>query len=119
MCSQWFRHPFWRHRPKAHRVYAWPKYPPRRGAPHPPSSPADFGKFIAEEIEKWGNHAGSEAEIDKVLSELDSQHVSALVIGGDPFFNSRREQIVALVARRAIPAIYEWREFTVAGGLMS
>ena len=37
----------------------------------------------------------------------------------DPFFNSQREQIVALAARHAVPAIYEWREFADAGGLIS
>ena len=42
-----------------------------------------------------------------------------LTVGADPFFNSRRDQIVAQVARLAVPAIYEQREFAVAGGLVS
>jgi putative ABC transport system substrate-binding protein len=42
-----------------------------------------------------------------------------LVIGGDPFFNARRDQVVALAARYSIPAIYEQREFVEAGGLVS
>ena len=64
-------------------------------------------------------HAETEAEIDKVLSGVDPRGVSALLVGGDPFFNSRRNQIVAHAARMSIPAIYEWREFVTAGGLMS
>ena len=44
---------------------------------------------------------------------------AALLIGSDLFFNNRRNHIVALAARHAIPAIYEWREFAAAGGLMS
>jgi putative ABC transport system substrate-binding protein len=43
----------------------------------------------------------------------------ALLVSADPFFNSRREHIVALAARHSLPAMYEWREFALAGGLLS
>jgi putative ABC transport system substrate-binding protein len=41
------------------------------------------------------------------------------LVCGSPFFNGRREQLVVLAARHAVPAIYEWRDFAAAGGLMS
>jgi putative ABC transport system substrate-binding protein len=63
--------------------------------------------------------AGTESEIDAALASLVQLQVSALVVGADAFFNSRREQLVALVSRYAVPAIYEWREFAAAGGLLS
>src|SRR6266446_2461393 len=62
--------------------------------------------------------AGTESEIDAAFA-TGVQHAGALVLGGDPFFGNRREQLVALAARHAIPAIYFWREFAVAGGLIS
>jgi putative ABC transport system substrate-binding protein len=64
-------------------------------------------------------HASSDEEIEAAFARIDQARPGALLVGADPFFNSRREQIVALVARHAIPAIYEWREFAQAGGLMS
>src|SRR5207237_7408433 len=45
--------------------------------------------------------------------------VGALIVGADPFLTSRREQFVALASRHAVPAIYAWREFVAAGGLIS
>ena len=53
------------------------------------------------------------------LRPLVQLHAGALVVGADPFFSSRREQLVALASRHAVPAIYAWREFAVAGGLIS
>jgi putative ABC transport system substrate-binding protein len=61
----------------------------------------------------------SEHEIDRAFATMVSMQAGALLVGSDPFFNSRREQIVVLAARHAIPAIYEWREFAAAGGLIS
>jgi len=43
----------------------------------------------------------------------------ALVLDPNPFFSSRREQLLALASRHAVPAIYAWREFAAAGGLIS
>lgn len=63
--------------------------------------------------------AGIEAEIDAAFAELKSRGAGALAVLADPFFTSRREQIVALAARYAVPAIYQWREFAAIGGLAS
>ena len=63
--------------------------------------------------------AGTEGEIDAAFASLVELHAGALVVAADPFFNSRREQLVALASRHAVPAIYEWREFATAGGLIS
>ena len=47
------------------------------------------------------------------------QHVSAVIVGADAFFLSRRDQLVGLVARHMVPAMYYLREFAAAGGLIS
>jgi putative ABC transport system substrate-binding protein len=63
--------------------------------------------------------AASESEIDAAFATLVQLHTGALLVGNDSFFNSRRDQLVALAARHAVPAIYAWREFAAAGGLIS
>ena len=63
-------------------------------------------------------NASTEHEIDVAFATLVEQLVGALVITGDAFFVSRRDNIVALAARNAVPTIYVQREFAVAGGLI-
>jgi putative ABC transport system substrate-binding protein len=64
-------------------------------------------------------NASTERDIDMAFTTLVQKRAVALAVAADPFFNSRRQQIVALAARPALAAIYEWREFAAAGGLMS
>jgi putative ABC transport system substrate-binding protein len=63
--------------------------------------------------------AGTESEIDAAFATLVQLQAGAVLVGNDPFFFSRRDQLVALAGRHAVPAIYEWRESTAAGGLIS
>jgi len=63
--------------------------------------------------------ASSESKIDTAFASLVQLHAGALVVGADPFLSSRREQLVALASRHAVPSIYAWREFAASGGLIS
>jgi len=63
--------------------------------------------------------ARTEAEIDTAFETLTQRRAGALLVDTDPFFNSRREQFVALATRYAVPVISDNRETVVAGGLMS
>jgi putative tryptophan/tyrosine transport system substrate-binding protein len=63
--------------------------------------------------------AGTESEIDAAFTTLVQRQAGGLVVPNDAFFNSRREQLVTLASRHAIPAIYGFREFADSGGLIS
>jgi putative ABC transport system substrate-binding protein len=63
--------------------------------------------------------ASTEAELDTVFAALSDAKMSAVLLVGNPFFNSKREQLVALSARYAIPSMFEVRQFPEAGGLVS
>jgi putative ABC transport system substrate-binding protein len=64
-------------------------------------------------------NAAAERDFEPAFATLIKLRAGALVIGADPLFNSRSEQLAALSVRNAVPAIYQFREFTAAGGLMS
>jgi putative ABC transport system substrate-binding protein len=63
--------------------------------------------------------AGNESEIDAAFATLVQQRAGGLVVSGETFFITASDQIVELAARHAVPTIYQYRESTVAGGLMS
>jgi putative tryptophan/tyrosine transport system substrate-binding protein len=61
----------------------------------------------------------TDEDIDAAFATMAEQRVEALLIGSDNFIFSRNAQIAALALRHALPAMYQWREFAVAGGLIS
>ena len=64
-------------------------------------------------------NASTEQDFDRVFAKLTELRAGGLVIGGDAFFTSYAKQLAALMAQHGVPAIYQWREFAAAGGLMS
>jgi ABC-type uncharacterized transport system substrate-binding protein len=63
--------------------------------------------------------AATQSEIDVAVADAVRRGAGALVVAGDAFFNSRRQQLIALAARHRLPALYDRKEIAVAGGLMS
>jgi putative ABC transport system substrate-binding protein len=63
--------------------------------------------------------ASTDRQIEMAFHSVAEHHIPALTVAADPYFNSRRVKLVALAARHAVPAMYQFREYPVAGGLMS
>jgi len=91
--------------------------------PNFPGSPArirevqDAARGMVQDLALAG--ASNEGELDRAFARFDRRRPDALLVAGDPFLNARRDQIVALAARYAVPTLYDWRDFAAAGGLMS
>src|SRR5215469_2501366 len=64
-------------------------------------------------------NASTDSELDTAFAALTQQHVGALMLTGDPFFDTRRGKIIAFAAQHKLPAIYQFREYVADGGLMS
>jgi putative tryptophan/tyrosine transport system substrate-binding protein len=64
-------------------------------------------------------NASTEQDFDRLFAKLSELQVGGLVIGGDAFFTSHAKQLAALTVQHGVPAIFQWREFAAAGGLMS
>jgi putative tryptophan/tyrosine transport system substrate-binding protein len=63
--------------------------------------------------------ASNEREIDAAFASIAQLRPGALLVASDPYLSVRRDQLVGLAARHALPTMYQWREFALAGGLMS
>jgi putative ABC transport system substrate-binding protein len=63
--------------------------------------------------------ASNDRELDEAFATITQQRIAALAVTADPFFDTRRDKLVALAARHAVPTIYHFREYAAAGGLMS
>jgi ABC-type uncharacterized transport system substrate-binding protein len=77
----------------------------------------DAARPLGQQI--YALYASNERDLDAAFLTLAQQRIGALLVQSDPFFTTRRDQLVALALRHAVPTIYEQREYAAAGGLMS
>jgi putative tryptophan/tyrosine transport system substrate-binding protein len=63
--------------------------------------------------------AGNEADFDAAFASLVTQHAGAVLVAASPLFTSRRDHLIAVATRHAMPTMFQFREFTAAGGLVS
>jgi ABC-type uncharacterized transport system substrate-binding protein len=102
--------------PAANRIVylANPKNPETQASNYDVMAAAEAMRIRVEIV-----NATNESEIDNVFAAMKQMHADGLVVAADRLFMSRRQQIVSLAAREAIAASYPFREFPMAGGLMS
>jgi putative ABC transport system substrate-binding protein len=86
-------------------------------AEHHRSEAQEAARAFAQSVEVL--HASNEHELEAAFRKLVELQAGGVAVGADPYFSTQRERIVALAARHEMPAVYEWREFAEAGGLMS
>ena len=77
----------------------------------------DAGRAKSAEIHTL--RASSQAEIDAAFDDIAQRHTDALIVSANPFFDTQRDQLLALAARHEVSTIYAWRDFVAAGGLIS
>jgi putative ABC transport system substrate-binding protein len=91
--------------------------------PHDPNTQSDITEVdaAAQTLRKHIHilNVTDEPELVSAFATVTELGAGALLVGGDPFLTSRRDQIVMLAARHRLPSVYQWREFVTAGGLMS
>ena len=83
----------------------------------------EYAKKDADIVRAHGKvkyfNATNDQEIEAAFSGMSAEHIGAVIVAGEPFFDSRRAFIVGLAAKFAIPASYGWRENVMLGGLLS
>jgi putative ABC transport system substrate-binding protein len=91
-----------------------PNFPPSEGQER---DVQEAGRTLGIDIRVL--RARSDREIEAAFESVAQQRIAAILVGSDPFFDSRRDQLVALAARQMVPTLYHFREFAAAGGLVS
>jgi putative ABC transport system substrate-binding protein len=91
--------------------------------PANPSSRSEI-KVVQEAAQTFGIdlqvlNATNDQEVEAAFARLAELHAGAIIVAGEPYFDSRRAAIVGLAAKYAVPASYSWRENVVLGGLLS
>src|SRR5262245_5533973 len=74
-------------------------------------------RTLSRRIEYY--RASTDAELEQAFGRIEQENAAALLPAGDPFFDTRRERIIAFTAKSRLPTIHQFREFATAGGLMT